>query len=198
MSAPFLDSATAGDVRALVAALVIGTAFGACLERSGMGSARKLVGQFYLDDMAVLKVMFSAIITAMLGVFWLARLGLLDLARVYVPETFLVPQLAGGLVFGIGFALAGLCPGTSCVAAASGRRDGLAVMLGMFAGVFVTGLGFGRIEAFYATTPRGTMTLPGVLHLSYGATVLLVVVVALAAFRAAELIESRTRARLRA
>lgn len=67
-------------------------AFGWCLERAGLGSARKLVGQFYLSDLTVFKVMFSAIVTAMLGAFWLGRLGLLDLTRVYVPETYLLPR----------------------------------------------------------------------------------------------------------
>jgi len=103
----------------LAAAVIIGIAFGWTLERAGLGSAPKLAGQFYLTDFTVFKVMFSAIVTAMLGAFWLSRLGVLDLSRVYVPETYLLPQLAGGLLFGVGFVVACLCPGTSCVAAAS-------------------------------------------------------------------------------
>src|SRR6185503_18302804 len=123
----------------LLIALAIGIAFGFTLERAGLGSAPKLAGQFYLTDFTVFKVLFSAIVTAMLGAFWLGRLGILDLSAVYVPETWLVPQLAGGVVFGAGFVIAGLCPGTSCVAAASGRGDGAAVVGGMFTGVLVTG-----------------------------------------------------------
>src|SRR5207253_6204376 len=91
--APLYELGVFGDRGALVVALLIGIAFGWCLERSGMGSARKLSGQFYLTDLTVFKVMFSAIVTAMLGVFWLARIGILDLSRVYVPETFVLPQL---------------------------------------------------------------------------------------------------------
>src|SRR5438045_7374033 len=68
-------------------AVAIGIAFGFALERAGLGDARKLAGQFYFTDLTVLKVMFSAIVTAMLGVFWLARLGVIDLAKIYVPET---------------------------------------------------------------------------------------------------------------
>ena len=78
--------------------------FAMFLERGGMGSARKLAGQFYFTDLSVLKLMFSAILTAMLGLFWLSWAGLLDLSRVYVPETFVAPQLVGGVVFGVGFA----------------------------------------------------------------------------------------------
>jgi uncharacterized protein len=172
-------------------ALAIGIAFGFALERAGLGDARKLAGQFQLTDFTVLKVLFSAIVTAMLGAFWLARFGLLDLSQVYVPETFLLPQLAGGALFGAGFALAGLCPGTSCVAAATGRGDGAFVMMGMFAGVLLTGLGFGALRHFYESTARGAWTLPDALHLPAGIVVCLVVLLALGMFAAAERWEAR-------
>jgi uncharacterized membrane protein YedE/YeeE len=175
--------------------LGIGLAFGVALERAGLGSAKKLTGQFYLTDLTVFKVMFSAIVTAMLGLFWLSRLGWIDLDAIAIPETYLRPQLAGGLVFGAGFALAGLCPGTSCVAAASGRGDGLAVVAGLFAGVLGTGLAFPLFLDFYESDARGAWTLPSLLNLSYGGTVLLVVFVALAGFLAAERIELRARVR---
>lgn len=175
----------------LAVAALIGIAFGVALERAGLGDARKLAGQFYLTDLTVFKVMFSAIVTAMLGAYWLARLGVLDLAGVYVPETYLLPQLAGGALFGAGFVVAGLCPGTSCVAAATGRADGLSVMLGMFTGVLATGLAFAPLRAFYESSARGALTLPDVFHVPYGATILGIVVVALAAFFAASRWEQR-------
>jgi uncharacterized membrane protein YedE/YeeE len=193
VTAPYFELGYFGARGAIVAALVIGMAFGWCLESAGMGSARKLAGQFYLTDLTVFKVMFSAIITAMLGLFWLGRLGVLDLTRVYVPETYLLPQLAGGLVFGVGFALGGLCPGTSCVAAVTGRLDGAALVLGMWSGVLATGLVFPALEPFYESTPRGALILPQVAHVPYGVAVLLVVLTALAGFVAAERIEARAR-----
>jgi len=175
----------------LVVAVAIGIAFGWTLERAGLGSAPKLAGQFYLTDFTVFKVMFSAIVTAMLGAFWLARLGILDLSRVYVPETYLGPQLAGGLLFGAGFVIAGLCPGTSCVAAATGRGDGALVMLGMFAGVLATGLAFAPLRHFYESTARGSLTLPDLLHVPYGVVVAAVVAMALIAFQFAGRLERR-------
>jgi uncharacterized membrane protein YedE/YeeE len=195
MRAPFFELGAFGDHGSLIAAVLIGVAFGWCLVRAGMGSARKLAGQFYLTDLTVFKVMFSAIVTAMLGAFWLGRLGLLDLSRVYVPETFLVPQLVGGLVFGVGFAIGGLCPGTSCVAAATGRGDGAMLLGGMFTGVLVTGLAFQPLQHFYTSTSRGTFTIPQMLHAPYGVTVALVVCVALGGFRLAERIEDRSAVR---
>jgi uncharacterized membrane protein YedE/YeeE len=187
--APFFEFGAFGTTASLGVAFAIGIAFGWSLERAGLGNARKLAAQFYLTDLTVLKVMFSAIVTAMLGAFWLGRVGVLDLSRVYVPETFVLPQAVGGLVFGAGFALAGLCPGTSCVAAATGRLDGLLVMGGMFAGVFITGLAIEPLRTFYESTALGARTLPQVLHLSYGAVVLLVVAAALVTFRISEHIE---------
>jgi uncharacterized membrane protein YedE/YeeE len=189
MSAPFSEAF--GSDAALWVALAIGIAFGFTLERAGMGNAKKLVGQFYLTDMTVFKVMFSAILTAMLGVFWLSRLGVLDVSRIYVPETWLLPQLVGGLVFGVGFAAAGLCPGTSCVSAATGRVDGMAAVVGMFAGVLLTGALFSRFEAFYDRTPRGALTLPTALSMPAGIVVLGVVMLALGGFQVAEWLERR-------
>jgi len=191
VTAPLTETGALGADGALAAALLIGVAFGWCLERAGLGSARKLVAQFYLTDLAVFKVMFSAIVTAMLGAFWLARLGVLDLGRVYVPETWLLPQLVGGAAFGAGLALAGLCPGTSCVAAATGRGDGLAVVAGFFAGVLATGVALPSMQRFYTSTARGALTLPSLLGVSYGVVVLVVVAVALGGFVLAERIEGR-------
>jgi len=195
MTAPYFELGYFGSRGALVAALIIGTAFGWCLESAGMGSARKLAAQFSLTDLTVFKVMFSAIVTAMLGLFWLGRLGVLDLSRVYVPETFIVPQLVGGMIFGVGFALGGLCPGTSCVAAVTGRLDGALLVAGMWSGVLATGLLFPALQWFYGETPRGPLTLPQLVRLPYGVVVLGVVLIAIGGFRGAEWIESRQAAR---
>jgi hypothetical protein len=175
----------------LLIAAGVGLAFGWTLERAGLGSARKLIGQFYLRDLTVFKVMFSAVITAMLGLFWLGRAGLVDLSQVFVPDTFVGPQIAGGLIFGAGFVVSGLCPGTSCVAAATGRLDGLATVAGMFAGVLGTGLLLPSVWSFYVSSSRGPITLPAALHLPYGTVVFLIVLLALAGFQFAERLERR-------
>ena len=189
--APFYELGRFGDSASLALAVLLGVAFGWFLERGGMGNAQKLAGQFYFTDLSVLKLMFSAIVTAMLGLFWLSWAGMLDLSRVYVPETFIAPQLSGGVLFGVGFATGGLCPGTSCVAAATGRRDGFALIAGMLAGVFVFGEAFPRIESFANSTARGPWILPDALHLPYGVVAGLVVAAALGAFVGAEMLERR-------
>jgi uncharacterized protein len=193
MSAPFFEYGLFGHGFSLVVALIVGVAFGWCLERSGMGSPRKLMGQFYLTDLTVFKVMFSAIITAMLGIFWLGWIGFLDIARIYIPETYILPQLVGGVIFGVGFATAGLCPGTSCVSAVTGRGDGVAAVLGLLVGVLVAGAFFSVIEPFYDSTPHGTFTLPALARVPYGVVVFAIVAIAVAGFHVAELIERRAR-----
>jgi uncharacterized membrane protein YedE/YeeE len=193
MTLPFLasDAGAAG----LGVALAVGIAFGWGLERAGLGSARKLAGQFYGTDFTVLKVLFSAIVTAMLGVFWLTQLGVLDPARVYVPETWLLPQAVGGALFGVGMVAGGLCPGTSCVAAAAGRRDGLAVIGGMLAGVLLFAAAFPLLERLYEATPAGTLTFPDLLRVPSGTVVAAVVAMALGAFAGVEAFERRAPVR---
>jgi uncharacterized membrane protein YedE/YeeE len=177
----------------LLAAVALGIGFGFTLERAGLGSARKLASQFYGRDHAVLKVMFSALLVAMLGVFWLTRFGLLDLHALYVPETFVWPQLVGGLVFGAGLIVAGLCPGTACVSAATGRLDGLFVLLGLLVGMVVVGLSLDRFLAFHESTAHGAWTLPEFLGLPHGSVVAAVVLLALLAFGLCERVERRAR-----
>jgi uncharacterized membrane protein YedE/YeeE len=137
--------------------------------------------------------MFSALRVAMLGVFWLGRLGWLDVDALYVPPTFVVPQLVGGVLFGTGLVVAGLCPGTACVSAATGRIDGLFVLFGLLVGMIAVGLLLTPFRAFYETTARGAWTLPEWLGVSPGLVVAAVVVVALLAFAVSEWIEGRAQ-----
>ena len=186
---PLAETGAIGATGALVAAPLIGFAFGWFLERGGLGSAPKLAGQFYLTDLTVFKVLFSALVTAMLGAFWLDRLGLLDLQLVYLPETFVWPQAAGGVLFGAGFLVGGLCPGTACVASAAGRLDGLAVVGGMLAGVLVFNLGYDAIRPFYESSGLGAVTFTDLVGISRGTGIALVTAFALGGFVVAGRIE---------
>lgn len=126
----------------LLLALVVGLGFGFWLERAGFGSSRKLTAIFYLHDFAVLKVMFSAMATAAIGLQVLGALGYVDLAALYVPDSVLWPQALGGLLFGLGFVAGGWCPGTACVGLASGKFDALLFLLGACLG----SLGFAGLQ----------------------------------------------------
>jgi hypothetical protein len=191
MNAPFYKFGAFGDEASLVVAFVIGLGFGFFLERAGFGSARKLTSQFYLDDLSVFKVMFTAIVTAMLGIFFLSAAGFLDLSLVYLTPTFLWAQIAGGVLLGVGFVVGGYCPGTSMVAAATGRIDGLVYVIGVVAGVLAFGESFPLWKGLYEAGPLGRLTLPQAFHLPYGLVVFLVVVMAVGGFAGAEWVERR-------
>jgi hypothetical protein len=155
-------------VASLGIALLLGAGFGFSLERAGFGSARKLTAVFYLYDMAVVKVMFTAIVTALAGLFVLSAAGWMDLTELYLEPTSLAAQGLGGLVFGAGFIIGGYCPGTSVAAIATGRKDGMAFALGMLAGVLAYAELTPGIEAWIEAGSRGEMTLPSLTGIGMG------------------------------
>ncbi len=179
------------DGQGLVAALLLGFGFGWFLERAGLGSARRLVAQFYLYEMTVLKVMFTAIATAAAGLWLFARLDLLDLSMVYLTPTSVAAQLVGGLLLGAGFILGGYCPGTSVVATATGSGDGATFAGGFMAGLLIYAVAFPGLEGWAAARSVGEVTLPQVFGLPYGAVVPGVLVLALLAFAGAQWCERR-------
>lgn len=191
MSAPFYKLGAFGDEASLIVAFLIGIGFGFFLERAGFGSSRKLVSQFYLNDLAVFRVMFTAIVTAMLGVTYLGWIGVLDLTLVYMVPTFWVAQIVGGVLLGVGFAVGGYCPGTSPAAVVMGHLDAIAYICGIFAGVFAFSLAFPYLRGLYTAGEMGAVRLPEFLHLPYGLVVFGVVLMALAGFWGAGWIEKR-------
>jgi len=183
---PYFKFGLFGVDFSLVVAFIIGIGFGFALERGGFGNARILAAQFYFYNMRVLKVMFTAIVTAMLGVFFLSWIGWLDASLIYATDTYMLPQVIGGLILGIGFVIGGYCPGTSVVSMATGRKDGAIFIVGIFVGTFIFGELFPLLEGFYNSNHMGRVSLPEFLGLSQGMVVFLVVLMAVGAFAAAE------------
>ncbi|KAF0108629.1 MAG: Rhodanese-related sulfurtransferase [Anaerolineaceae bacterium] len=169
---------------------VIGFAFGYVLEISGFGNSKKLAAQFYFKDLTVLKVMFTAIVTAMVLLFLASAVGILDFNLVYVPETHLWPGIVGGLIMGVGFIVGGFCPGTSLVSASTLKVDGIIFVLGAVVGVWAFGE---TVDPFWDWWNQsgyyGRLTLMDVTHLPTGWVVLLVVFMALFMFWGAEQLE---------
>lgn len=168
----------------------IGFAFGYVLEMSGFGDSRKLAAQFYFTEMTVLKVMFTAIVTAMVLTFGAVGLGLLDFGQVWVNPTYLWSGILGGLIMGVGFIVGGFCPTTSLASASTGKIDGMFFMLGGFVGAAL----FAETEKFFTHWYNnagyyGRVTLDQVFNLPIGVVVLLVVLMALFMFWGAEQLE---------
>jgi uncharacterized protein len=187
--APFDIIANLGKLLGYAVFLAIGFGFGAVLEMSGFGDSRKLAAQFYLKDMTVLKVMFTAIVVAMVLIFSFSSIGLLDFTRLYVNPTYLWPGIIGGLIMGLGFIIGGFCPGTSIVALATFKIDGFFFVAGAAFGVFLFGESLTLFQGFHNSSYLGRFILPELFDTSTGVIVLAVVIMALLMFYGAEIAE---------
>jgi len=178
-----------GTVGAFSIYAIIGFGFGYALESSGFGNSNKLAAQFYFKDMTVLKVMFTAIIVAMVGIFASTAIGLLDYSLLWVNPTYLWPGIVGGLIMGVGFIIGGFCPGTSLVALVTGKIDGMFFVAGVLFGIFLFGETVSLYDTFFNSSYLGRFTLMQWLDLPTGTVVLLVVIMALAMFLGGEYLE---------
>jgi rhodanese-related sulfurtransferase len=178
-----------GAVGAALVFLVIGILFGASLEVAGFGNSNKLANQFYLKDMTVLKVMFTAIIVAMVLILGSSAIGLLDLNLIWINPTYLLPGVIGGLIMGVGFVIGGFCPGTSLVAVSTWKVDGVFYVLGTMFGILLFGETVDRFSVFWNSGYLGRVTLPDWLGVDAGVVAVGVVLMALGMFVGAEQLE---------
>lgn len=190
---PFPLDATIGKTATYLLYVLIGMGFGVALETVGFGRATKLTAQFYLRDMTVFKVMFTAVLAAMVLVYGFAGLGWLDFDRIWVPPTYLLPGALGGLLVGVGFIIGGFCPGTSIAALATLKKDAGFFLIGILGGVVLFGETSKYYDHFLESTYMGRFTLPDLLGLPVGVTVFLVTVVGVLALWGAEQIEKSMR-----
>ena len=188
--APFDVVSQLGKFLGYMVYLLVGVAFGAVLEMSGFGDSRKLSAQFYFRDMTVLKVMFTAIVVAMALIFAFSSLGWLEFGRLYVNPTYVLPGIVGGFIMGFGFIIGGFCPGTSMVAVATLKLDGIFFFLGLLTGVFFFGETVFLFVNFHNSNYLGRFILPELFGVGTGLVVFLVVLMALAMFYWAEIAEA--------
>jgi uncharacterized protein len=175
----------------LFLAFIIGIGFGFVLEQSGFSSSRKLAGVFYGYDTVVLKVFFTAAITAMLGLLFFSLFGWIDLNLIYVNPTYLTSAIVGGIIMGAGFIIGGYCPGTSFCGASIGKIDALVFIGGLFIGVLIFGLGYNIWDGMYLAKFLGSPKISQTLGLSDGVFAFLLIIVALGMFWVAELAEKK-------
>jgi rhodanese-related sulfurtransferase len=133
--------------------------------------------------------MFTAIVVAMVLIFAAAGLGLLDYNAIWVNPTYLWPGIVGGLIMGVGFIIGGFCPGTSLVAAATAKLDGVFFVLGGLFGIFLFGETVDRFSIFWNSSYLGRFTIQDWLGLPAGVVVLAVVLMALFMFWGSEQLE---------
>jgi hypothetical protein len=188
---PLIPQGIIGMEWDLFFALFIGIAFGYVLESAGFSSSRRLAGVFYGYDFTVLRVFFTAGITAMAGVFIMNYLGWIDINLVFVNPTFLWPAIVGGVIMGFGFIFGGYCPGTSVTAAVIGKIDAIVFLGGIFLGIIVYGELFPLVEEFSVSGNMGRIFIFDSLGISAGWFAFLMISVALIAFGITAMIEKK-------
>jgi len=159
----------------LLAGVVFGLAFGFLLQKGGVGKFNILIGQLLLEDWTVAKVMLTAIVVGMVGVFALHHFAKVNL---HIKPTRIGSNIIGGLLFGAGFALMGYCPGTAAAALGQGSWDALFGMAGLVAGSWI----FAEFSASLKLTLEkwgdlGKVLLPDLLHIRRGVFVVIVAAV---------------------
>ncbi len=187
----FFGNDTLSTAAALLAALAIGLSFGFALERAGFGSARRLAGIFYFRDMAVLKVMFTAVIVAMIGLLYARGLGWIGDEQLFFMPSIYGAQILGGLLLGVGFVIGSWCPGTAAVGLASGRWDAAVFLGGASLGSILFNEMFGMLKGLYNWGDSGVQFAWQAFGLPEPAFAMLFVLVAIGCFWGAEYIERR-------
>lgn len=147
----------------LVTAVVFGVVFGFLLQKGGVAKFNVLIGQLLLQDFTVVKIMVSAIVVGMVGIFTLNYFAKVNL---HIKPTKIGAQAIGGLLFGAGFALLAYCPGTGAAALGQGSWDILFGMAGLIAGSYLFAEMSGSLEATVDKWgEKGKLTLPDLFHL---------------------------------
>jgi uncharacterized membrane protein YedE/YeeE len=190
---PLIPNGIIGQGWDFVIAVILGMAFGFILEASGFSSSRNITGVFYGYNFVVLRVFFTAVIVAMVGLLYFSYFGWIDLSKIFILPTYLTPMIVGGVIMGFGFILGGFCPGTSFTAVAIGKLDGLFFTIGLYLGIAGFTLIYPLIEGFYNSGNLGNVTLTDVTGIPAHWFALVFTVIALGAFWAVAIIEKRVR-----
>ncbi|MBI1257883.1 MAG: YeeE/YedE family protein [Chloroflexi bacterium] len=149
-----------------IVALVLGVFFGFALNKAGLTKYHKIVNVFRLTDLAVLKFMLTTLVVSMAGLYTLRGLGLVTFPS--VPATYIVGNVVGGLIFGVGMALSGFCPGTCAAGAGEGKLDYLIPgLLGFLVGAGIYGLTYPQVfPAISSIANSGSVVIPDLWNLS--------------------------------
>ncbi len=148
----------------LVLGLITGILFGFLLQKGRVAKFRVIIGQFLLKDWTVVKIMLTAVAVGAVGVWAMVQMGWTTL---HIKPAAFAPVIIGGVLFGIGMALFGYCPGTSVAACGEGRRDAMVGVLGMVAGAFAYVAAFPALQTLTkAWGDWGKVTLPQVTGIS--------------------------------
>lgn len=157
------------ETNKLLQAVVFGLSFGFLLQKGGVGKYHVLEGQLLFQDFTVVKVMLTAVLVGMVGIYFLHKKAG---TKLHIVPTKICANVVGGLVFGAGFALSGYCPGTGAVALGQGDVLAIFCIIGLVAGSYI----YAEASRYLKSTiekwgEKGKLTLPSLLHIKTGAVV---------------------------
>lgn len=177
-------------VNLIIGGLLTGLVFGFLLQKARVTRYQTIVGQFLFADNTVLKVMLTAIVTGAIGIYALHGMGYIT--KLHIKEAALLANALGGLIFGVGMAIAGYCPGTGVAALGDGSRHAVFALLGMIFGAGVYAEVYPLIaDNLLKYASYGKTTLPQLTHLSPWIFVAALAAIALTVFVVIERIERR-------
>ena len=124
--------------------LIIGTFFGIVMYKSEAASWFRIYEMFEFGSFHMYGIIGSALVIGVIGTQIIKRNNLKALGGQDMelkPKVMSIPRyLIGGILFGLGWALAGACPGPMYVLAGAGFGSILIVIFGAILGTFVYGL----------------------------------------------------------
>lgn len=145
--------------------LATGSVFGFLLQRGRVLRFEKQLGAMMFQDMTIMKFMLSAMMVGMVGIYLMADAGLISLS---IKSMNVGAIVIGGTVFGLGWAIAGYCPGTAPGALCEGRLHALFAIAGMLTGASLYARTYPALKATVLSwLEAGRITLPEVLDLSH-------------------------------
>jgi hypothetical protein len=129
----------------IILAIILGIFFGFALQRVGATNPQNIINMLRLTDLHLMKAIFFAIGISSTLLFILMNLGIIDAGHLSIKSSY-VGVIVGGALLGLGFAVAGYCPGTGLTALADGRKDALFFMGGGLLGALIYTMTYGSIK----------------------------------------------------
>lgn len=159
------DPTAKKDKRPLLAGLAFGIIFGFLLHKGGATKYDVIVGQLLLTDFTVVKIMLSAVATGMIGVYFMKSKGWIELST---KEGSVGMNVIGALIFGIGFAILGYCPGTIAGAIGNGYLDAIVGGLpGIILGTWIFAVIYPKVkDGIMKKGSFGDITFPQLLKVN--------------------------------
>ena len=164
----------------VVLGLITGIVFGFLLQKGQVTEYEVIMGQLLLTDFTVVKVMLSAVLVGMIGVY---AMRAAKVCRLHCRMGSVGATVIGGLIFGAGFATLGYCPGTAAAAVGAGAMDALVGMIGMVAGAGLFAHLYPRLDR--SILKKGAFpaeTIPELFHLPAWIVVIAVAILIPVAF----------------